>query len=187
MAMNQLIPINKVSDILPQYRDTPVGLLLEYHNLNRPWDVFLDAKLLIGMCMDHRKRLRIPENFAYIIRTGGANLRQNEFQIAYALSVGEVKGIALIAHTQCGMVNLNARRDQFVQGLAEVAAWEKEKAEEYFFQCAPFFEIRNEVAFVISEAKRLRFRFPHIIIVPLLYRVEDHRLYQIEENLNLEK
>ncbi|HVN58860.1 MAG TPA: hypothetical protein VMT63_11215 [Bacteroidales bacterium] len=52
--MEQLIPVNKVSDIPSRYRNTPVGLLFEYHNLNRPYDPFKRAQLLIGMCMDNR-------------------------------------------------------------------------------------------------------------------------------------
>lgn len=43
------------------------------------------------------------------------------------------------------------------------------------------FEIGNEVDFVLSEAKRLRLRYPKIIIAPLLYRVEDNRLYLVQE------
>jgi len=35
--MNKLIAINSINDILPEYRETPIGLLLEYHNLNRHW------------------------------------------------------------------------------------------------------------------------------------------------------
>ena len=99
--------------------DTPIGFLLEYHNLNRPFDNYTQAPLLIGMCMDNRKRLRIPDNFAYIIRTGGANLRYNEFQVSYAIAVGGVNSIALIGHKNCGMVNLIARKEQFVKWLVE--------------------------------------------------------------------
>ena len=179
--MERLIPIRRVEDIPPEYSGTPAGLLLAYHNLGRSFEPYTQAQLLVGMCMDHRVRLRIPENFAYIIRTGGANLRQNEFQIAYALAVGGVKSIALIGHTQCGMVNLNARRSQFIQGIAETAAWEEAQAEEYFQQFAPFFEIGNEVTYVARETKRLRQRFPDVQIVPLLFRVEDRHLYLIED------
>jgi len=41
------------------------------------------------------------------------------------------------------------------------------------------FEIGNEVDFVLSEAKRLR--YPKILVAPLLYRVEDDQLYQLKE------
>lgn len=180
--MNRLIPIRKAEDISPEYRDTPIGLLLEYHNLSRPFDTFTDGQVLIGMCMDHRMRIPIPDNFAYTIRTGGANLHQKEFQIAYAIAVGGVKAIALIGHTQCGMVNLHARRELFVQGMVANASWEKESAEEHFMKFAPLFEIANEAEFVISEAMRLRLWFPTIPIAPLLYRVEDHLLYLATES-----
>lgn len=180
--MNRLTAVTTPEDISPHYRDTPIGLLLEYHNLNRPLDSYLKAQLLIGMCMDNRKHLRIPDNFAYIIRSGGANLRYSEFKVSYAIAVGGVKSIALIGHNQCGMVNLIARRDLFIQGLVDNAGWEKEWAEEQFMHFAPMFEIGNEVDFVLSESKRLRLRYPKIQVAPLLYRIEDNHLYLIRES-----
>ena len=157
-------------------------MLLEYHNLNRTLDEHIKAQVLIGMCMDNRKHLRMPDNFAYIIRTGGANLRYSEFKVSYALAIGEVKFIILIGHNQCGMVNLVARRDQFVSGLVEHAGWSREWAEEHFMHFAPMFEIGNEIDFVLSEASRLRNRYPKIMIAPLYYKVEDNLLYQLKEN-----
>jgi carbonic anhydrase len=180
--MNRLLTIASKEDILPQYRETPIGLLLEYHNLERDFDSYTNAELLIGMCMDNRKHLHIPDNFAFIIRTGGANLRYSEFKVSYAISVGGIRCIALIGHTQCGMVNLMARKDQFVQGLVKAAGWQLQSAEEHFFHFAPMFEIGNEVDFILSEVKRLRLRYPKIMVAPLLYRVEDNRLYLIREN-----
>lgn len=179
--MQTLIPVTRNEDVSPQYRNTPVGDLLEYHNLGRSPEAYTAAQLLIGMCMDHRKHLRIPDNFAYIIRTGGANLRYSEFKVSYAIAVGGVKAIALIGHTQCGMVNLVARREQFIRGLVENAGWEREMAEEHFMHFAPLYEIDNEINFVLSEARRLRFRYPRILVAPLLYRVEDHLLYLLSE------
>jgi carbonic anhydrase len=180
--MNRLIAVTTTEDIFPEYRNTPIGLLLEYHNLDRTLDSYLKAQLLVGMCMDNRKHLRIPDNFAYIIRSGGANLRYSEFKVSYAIAVGGVTAIALIGHNQCGMVNLMARRDLFIRGLVDNAGWEKEWAEEHFMHFAPMFEVGNEVDFVLSEAKRLRLRYPKIQVAPLLYRVEDNRLYLIREN-----
>jgi carbonic anhydrase len=180
--MNHLIPVSTVEDIFPEYRNTPVGFLLEYHNLNRTLDAYTKAQLLIGMCMDNRKYLRIPENFAYIIRSGGANLRYSEFKVSYAIAVGGVKAIVLIGHTQCGMVNLIARRNLFIQGLVDNAGWSRESAEEHFMHFAPMFEIGNEIDFVLSESKRLRLRYPKIQVAPLLYQVEDNLLYLLNEN-----
>ena len=179
--MNRLLPIAFREDIPSEYRETPIGRLLEYHNLDRDLEPYTNAELLIGMCMDNRKHLHIPDNFAFIIRTGGANLRYSEFKVSYAISVGGIRAIALIGHTQCGMVNLIARKEQFVQGLVKAAGWQPEAAEEHFFHFAPMFEIGNEVDFVLSEVKRLRLRYPKIIVAPLLYKLEDNRLYLIQE------
>jgi carbonic anhydrase len=179
--MDRLIPVISKENIFRSYLDTPIGLLLEYHNLNREYETYSQAQLLIGMCMDNRKHLHIPDNFSYIIRAGGANLRYSEFKVSYAIAVGGVRHIALIGHNQCGMVNLMARKEIFIQGLVETAGWDRDFAEQHFTQFAPMFEIGNEIDFVISEAQRLRHRYPKIQVAPLLYKVEDNLLYQVKE------
>ncbi len=179
--MNRLVSVSKPEDIFPAYRDTPIGQLLEYHNLQRAYDSYSRAQMLIGMCMDNRKHLRIPDNFAYIIRAGGANLRHSEFKVSYAIAVGGARAIALIGHDQCGMVNLEERRDLFVSGLVENAGWDRARAEEHFEQFAPTFEIGNEVDFVLSEAKRLRGLYPKIQVAPMIYLVGDGSLYLVQE------
>ena len=80
------------------------------------------------------------------------------------------------------MVNLSARKEPFIQGLVQHAGWERESAEAHFEHFAPMFEIGNEIDFVMSEAKRLRLRYSRIQVAPLLYRVEDSRLYMIQES-----
>lgn len=180
--MKRLIPVNSLEDILPEYQQTPIGLLLEYHNLNRPHETYETAQLLVGMCMDNRKHLHIPDNFSFIIRSGGANLRYSEFKVSYAVGVGNVSHIALIAHNNCGMVNLYSRRCEFINGLVETAGWERERAEEHFRHFAPMFEIGSEIEFTLSEAKRLRYQYPKIKIAPLYYLVEDNKLYFIDED-----
>lgn len=179
--MHRLLAISSVEDILPEYRGTPIGKLFEYHNLDMPFPKYDTAQLLVGMCMDNRKHLHIPDNFSYIIRAGGANLRYSEFKVSYAISVGQVRNIALIGHNNCGMVNLHARKDLFIQGLVDSAGWDKEWAEEHFIHFAPMYEIGNEVDFILSETKRLRLRYPKIQIAPLMYLVEDNKLYLIKE------
>jgi carbonic anhydrase len=180
--MEKLLPVNTVADIPAVYRDNPIGLLLEYHNLNRKFENYDRASLLVGMCMDNRKHLHIPDNFAFIIRSGGANLRYSEFKVSYAIGVGNVKHIVLIAHNNCGMVNLMAREPEFVRGLMENAGWEKDRAEEHFMHYAPMFEVGNEKDFTLSETKRLRMRYPKIMIAPLYYSVDDNRRYFIKED-----
>jgi carbonic anhydrase len=180
--LGNLLPVQSADDIFPPYRDTPISRLLEYHNLKVPFQPYTRAELLVGMCMDNRKHLHMPDNFAYIIRTGGANLRYSEFKVSYAIAVGGVSAIALIGHNQCGMVNLAARKDQFVNNLVAQAGWTHEQAEEHFNSFAPLFEIGNEIDFLLSEAKRLRSRYPKILLAPMLYRVEDNLLYLLEES-----
>ena len=179
--MSKLIPVQKAEEIPPEYINTPIGLLFEYHNLERPFDNYDRAQLLVGMCMDNRKHLHIPENFAYIIRSGGANLRYSEFKVSYAIAVGKVRHIVLIGHNNCGMVNLISREADFIEGLMENAGWERNKAEEHFMHFAPMFEIGNEIDFILGETKRLRLRYPKVMIAPLYYLVEDNRLYFIPE------
>ena len=179
--LDRLTTISSDKDIPKELLNTPIGKLLQYHNLDKPYDDFSSAQMLIGMCMDNRKHLHIPENFAYIIRTGGANLRYSEFRVSYAIAVGGIHYIALIGHNNCGMVNLLARRGQFIKGLVENAGWSKEEAEDHFYHFEPIHEIGNEIDFVSSEAKRIRLRYPKITVVPMLYKVEDNKLYLVKE------
>jgi len=177
--MAQIIPVNYLNDILPEYANTPVGLLLEYHNLGRARGSWVAPQLLIGMCMDSRKSLSIPNDFAFVLRTAGANMRDNEFRISYAIAVGGIRTIVLIAHTDCGMARLGERREQFIRGLSDAAGWDEVRAVKHFEESAPKFGFRDEVEFVMREADRLRAIYPLITIVPLLYRVEDDLLYQL--------
>ncbi len=176
-----MIPVSYPTDILPEYRDTPVGLLLEYHNLGRAQGVLSAPQMLVGMCMDSRKALRIPENFAFVLRTAGANMRDNEFRISYAIAVGGVHAIALIGHTDCGMTQLDRRREQFIEGMVKNAGWDRDRAVKHFEVSAPKFGISHEVEFSLKEAERLRGIYPKILVAPLLYKMEDDLLYQLKD------
>lgn len=180
--MKSLLPVTTKADIPKHFQNTPIELLLQYHNLGKPHEAYSNANLLVGMCMDSRKNLLIPDNFAFILRAGGANLRYSEFKVSYAIGVGGIRCLALIGHNQCGMVNLVERKNQFIEGLTENAGWNREEAEEHFYRFAPMFEIGDETAFVLSETKRLRLRYPNITVAPLIYRVEDNLLYLIDES-----
>ncbi len=179
--MDRLIKIESTSDIPAEYRDTPIGNLLEYHNLKKPFSTYTSAQLLIGMCMDNRKHLSVPDYFAFIIRAGGANLRYSEFKVSFAISIGGVKHMALIGHNHCGMVNLISKKKTFIEGMVKSAGWTAEQAETQFNSFAPMFEIGNEIDFTLSETVRLRKVYPKIPIAPMMYLVEDNKLYLIRE------
>lgn len=179
--MDGLIKVENESDIFTHFKNTPIELLLQYHNFNMPYETHNHARILISMCMDNRKKLNIPENFAFILRSGGGNLRHNEFKVSFAIAVGNVEAIALIAHNYCGMVNLHSKKEQFINGLVEKGGWDRKLAEDHFLHFAPFFEIGNEMDFTLSEAKRLRLRYPKIQVAPLYYNIDDNLLYQMLE------
>jgi carbonic anhydrase len=179
--MNRLIRIDAESDIPSEFRATPIGALLRYHDLGAARPARVDKpELLIGMCMDSRVHPRIPDNFAFILRTGGANLAQSEFRVSYAIAVGGVRAIAVIGHTNCGMSGLGARRDVFVNGLVD-AGWARRAAEEHFDRALPAHEIGAEIDFVVKEARRLRALYPRIVAAPMIYRVEDNRIDAVRE------
>ncbi|MGH4050813.1 MAG: carbonic anhydrase [Clostridium sp.] len=180
--MDRLIKINSKKDIFDIYKNTPISVLLEYHNLRIPYEALTSPQMLIGMCMDNRKYLHIPNNFAFIIRSGGGTLRFSEFKVSYSIAIGGIRTIALIAHNHCGMVNLMSKREQFIDGLVDIVGWEKQRAEDHFMNFAPMFEIDNEIVFVLEEAKRLRNKYPNILIAPLYYNIDDNLLYLIKED-----
>ncbi len=180
--MDRLIEVNSTVDIPGKYQGTPIGRLVEYQNHLRPHDVYSTAQILVGMCMDNRKALDVPENFAYILRTGGANMQASGFKISYAIAVGGVRHIAIAGHNHCGMVNLKERKEAFIKGLVEGAGWDRERAEKHFINLVPLSEIGNEIDFVLSEVGRLRAEYPKITIAPLLYQIENNHLCFIKEN-----
>ncbi len=181
ISMRKLVEVNSEKDIFPEYIKTPVGLLLSYHNLNRPFCTYQQPQMLIGMCMDNRKNLWIPDNFAFVIRSGGANLFYHEFQVSYAIAVGGVRCITLIGHSNCGMVQLDDRKEQFISGLVKNAGWKRENASMHFENLSPFFEIGDAVEFVLSEVERLKRRYPAVLVAPLYYEVETGKLLQIKK------
>ncbi|HRU38232.1 MAG TPA: carbonic anhydrase [Candidatus Goldiibacteriota bacterium] len=176
-----IIKAESAADIPEKYRDTPVERLICHHNLGFEAKPYENAQILVGMCMDNRKMLKLPENFAYIIRTAGANMRYSDFKIAYAIGVGGVTAVAVVGHNDCAMSYVTRKKDIFVKGMVKRAGWDAKKAEEHFMAFAPFFEIEDEETFIASEAKRIREKFPKITVAPLIYRLEDNMLYFIKE------
>ena len=81
--MRRIIRVDTPESISPAYRGTPVEQLLRYHNLGAPLPTTTGyARMLISMCMDHRKDLVLPNEFAYVLRSAGGNLRYSEFEVS---------------------------------------------------------------------------------------------------------
>lgn len=183
MTVNTLPKIkalNTEADIPKELLGTPFEDLIRYQNFEEPFKEVEKPELLVAMCMDNRKRLNIPERFAYITRTGGGNVRNLEFCLSFAIGVGGVTHIALVSHTDCGMVGLASKRDKFIEGMIARADWNREATETFFQQFAPFFEIGDPVLFSYTEYKRLAGMYPGIKFYPFLYKVEDNKLYAVQ-------
>jgi carbonic anhydrase len=180
--MTALFPIRHRDDVLPVYRGTPVADLVAYHNLRSAHRSYDQAELLIGMCMNNRIALRIPDNFAYVLRAGRGNLQRIEFKVSYAVAVGGVRTICLIGHDQCGMVGLRARRGVFANGLVENGGWARREAERHFAKFSAVFEMGDPAAFALREARPLRKRYARLMVAPFIYQVRDGLLYQIVED-----
>ena len=178
--MHKLKNISYEKDIPEYLLNTPIAELLKYQNLSASFKEYEKAQVAIVMCMDNRKQLNIPNKFAYMLRTAGARITGTEFKLSFTIGFGDIKHVALIAHTNCGMVNLTSKKDKVVQGLIENAGWTKEQAENHFNSFAPFFEIENEIDFVVSESKRLKEKYPKVVFVSMVYKIEDNLLYLIE-------
>jgi carbonic anhydrase len=181
--MPSLIPVHNATDILPMYRGTPIESLLRYHNLREPLPRTTHrAEILVGMCMDHRKDLTLPNEFAYVLRAAGGNLRDSEFEISYVVGIGGISTIALLAHTDCGMAHVTEKREAFVRGLVEHGGWTPDAASNHFSTYAARYEIGDPVDFALTEAGRLQRLYPRLLVAPLLYAVENDRVLQIRES-----
>jgi carbonic anhydrase len=168
-------------DIPEVLRGTPVEKLFRYHNFREVHNHYNQPEILIGKCMDYRVQLRVPPAFAYKLRTGGCNLGHNEFQVAYAVAVGGVKAIALIGHTDCGMVALEEKRERFIRGFTAQSDWNAAQAAQFFDRNAKDNTLCRESDILFEEAARYQSWFPRLPIAVLLYRVEDGLLYLLEQ------
>lgn len=179
-TVHELIPVDSVEAILPAYRGTPIERLFRFHNLSESGPAaFPRPELFIATCIDHREALTFPHNFAYVLRTAGVRLHGNEFELAYAVAVGGVEAVALVAHTDCGMGHVRARRAEFVAGLVARGGVGDRDAAAYYDAHVDQYAQADPIAAVVEEAAEIRAWLPLVLVAPLLYQVEDDRLVQI--------
>jgi carbonic anhydrase len=133
--------------------------------------------------MDSRIWLRIPPDFAYVMRVGGANFRDLEFHVSLAIALRGVRAVCLIGHDDCAMTGIKARRAAFVRGLIENAGWNRRQAESHFKLHARF-EVGDAIGFVRAEATRLSQRYHRVVVAPLFYSVVDRALYQVDVGIS---
>lgn len=167
------------ADILPAYRDTPVGQLLRYHNLGLAPTVHRQPEILVATCLDARRRLLVPEGFAINVTAAAAGLKRMPFKVSWAVGIAGVSALALVGHEGCGMVTLAGQREEFLNRLV-AAGWERTAAEQHFDHWSDLFAIEEPAAFVRSEAARLRHRYPRLLVAPLLQDAATGLLSQLE-------
>jgi len=177
--MEKLLPMENMDAIPTELQESPISRLIGYHNIGKKLDNYNYPLVLICTCMDYRIKLQIPNNFAFMIRTAGANMSSCKFDISYAIAVGGIRHIALIGHNDCGMANLSRKEELFIEGMVRNAGWDKTRALEYFRQKEQECTILKETDYIYNQAEELSREFPGVKVIPMLYRIEDNLLYLI--------
>lgn len=173
------VPVRSEADILPEWRETPVGELLRIHNLGTPASRVEGPRLLIARCLEHHASLRLPADFAVTVFSGAASLKRMPFKASWAVGVAGVRAIALVAHGPCGMTGLTTRREEFVQRLVEVGGWARSAAEQHFDHWSDLFEVEDAADFVLAEARRLAARYPRLPVAALYHDEPSDELRQL--------
>lgn len=176
-----MLSVKDEMDIPEVYRNTPIERLILSHNQSLQPGNYEVADILVLMCMDNRQALRLPQNFAFFVRNSGGTQSGVSFSVSFAIAVGGIRYIAVIGHSDCMMVDLETRKEDFVKGLSEHARWAMVEAESHFLSMCAQFEKRDAVGSVITDAEFIRSQYPGVIVAPLFYSIEDHLLYLIEE------
>lgn len=177
----RLVRVSKPEDIPVFLRDTPIETMLKCQNMGEvDANQSEDPDLVIGMCIDYRKSLSLPQNCAYVIRRTGANMAGSEFSLALALSTG-IEYMALIAHNHCVMSDPHVKRGAFVSALTGKHGWSNDQALSFFDEHASSREIDDAIDFSLKEARRLSNLFRGLKVVPMLFMLEDNLVYLVKD------
>ncbi|WP_333659950.1 carbonic anhydrase [Meiothermus cerbereus] len=149
----------------------PIHILLQSHNEGAIFPPFERPALAVVTCMDFRIHLHMPENFAFVLRTGGANPEPVEPYLAFAVARMGIEAIALIGHTDCAMQH----PDPYVLNHLPT---DESHIRQYRAQIAAL-AIGEVEPFTRRQARQLAARLG-LPVVPILYRVEDHRLVVLD-------
>ena len=120
-------PINFTNQIPLHLQGSAEEALIRYQNFAQAPHRYNKPRLLIVTDIDHRIRLRIPERFAYVIRTGAADLRGLEFQVASILALGHISSVALIGIEDSIFSKVERNKETLARNLENYAGWEEEQ------------------------------------------------------------
>lgn len=175
-----LVPVETDRDILPRYRKCPIGDLLALQNLGRPVPDASVPDLVIVTCMDHRVILDLPTFFAFCLRTAGATPMPVISNIAFAVGTAGARNICVVGHTDCAMGKVDVTGEAMVEHLVDHDGWTPDDARAQLGLLHEVFRIDDPVQAAWTHARHLAERFPSCVVAPLLYRVEDGKLVQID-------
>jgi anti-anti-sigma regulatory factor len=177
----RLVRVSQPEDIPEFLRNTPIETLLKCQNMGEvDANQSEDPDLVIGMCIDYRKSLSLPQNCAYVIRRTGANMAGSEFSLALALSTG-IEYMALIAHNHCVMSDPHVKRGAFISALTGKHGWSDDQAHSFFDEHASSREIDDAIDFAVKESRRLSNLFRGLKVVPMLFMLEDNLVYLVKD------
>ena len=145
-------------------------VLLSSHNDGELYPSFELPQLAIVTCMDFRINLRLPDRFAFVLRTGGANVRPIESYLAFSVARTGIHAIAIIGHTDCAM----EKPDPYLVDALPTT----DKMRAHYRSQIAFLAIRDARAYTLEQTERLEAHMG-LPIIPLLYRVEDHQLERL--------
>ena len=145
-------------------------VLLSSHNSGRVFPAFETPQLAIVTCMDFRISLRLPERFAFVLRTGGANVSPIESYLAFSVARTGIHAIAIIGHTDCAM----EKPDPYVVDSLPTS---EEMRAHYRSQIAAL-AIRDARTYTLEQTERLEMQMG-LPVIPLLYDVDTHLLERL--------
>ena len=106
VILSFMLPRTHPRPLMREYEtdaEQALEVLLSSHNAGKPFAPFVLPQLAIVTCMEFRINLRLPDRFAFVLRTGGANVRPIESYLAFSVARTGIHAIAIIGHTDCAM------------------------------------------------------------------------------------
>lgn len=159
--------------VIEQYlsdAEQAIDILMQSHNDGVHYAAFEKPQLAIVTCMDFRIRLQLPDDFAFVLRTGGANPGPIEPYLAFSVARMGIHAIAIIGHTDCAM----QRPDPYV--VNDLPTSEEQK--KHFRSQIASLAITDAAEFTVREAEQLQDLFG-LPVIPLIYDVHTHKISKL--------
>ena len=172
---DKLVELLSSADIPARWIGTPIEQFVQAQNFGYPLHPQNRPQVLIVTCMEYRYSMPVPSNYAYIIRTPGGRLINQELALGYVMFRG-VTNILLIAHDDCGMTHLVEHQCEIVNALVE-QGWNRHKTQEWVKSEIAKLAVKDELDALEQEYHRLKSQFKNVHVAPLFLTLSDKRVY----------